>query len=437
MIVSSRNAIQRDRLLAIGESSALGDYLRQRYPDCDVDHARSLLEGIDELSHHEVRAVIAQVDPAAPRLGDALAGLRDAAGGHTRLLLCGQPEEEPQLRDALQAGADDYVLWPIEGGELDKAIGLFDGEDQFAATNSPGVSLEEIPQIDALINSFDGESFTVLRRLADLVRTAMGAESVTLVVDGTAASSGGTVADPVLTEPIVRDGKSIGRISVGQRFEPYVARDMSRLQQYAHLAASMLEVSRRQREWRAQAHTDDVSGLYSRRYVRQFLSDLLEKARGNRFRVTVLLFDIDDFKAFNDRFGHPAGDEIIRCIGQLFKTHCREHDVVARYGGDEFCVVFWDADQPRVAGSTHPADALTVLSRFRKALRSYHCASMGAETTGQLTISGGLASYPWDAATTDELIHKADQALLHAKASGKNQVFVFGEDTQDPSSTNP
>jgi two-component system cell cycle response regulator len=133
-------------------------------------------------------------------------------------------------------------------------------------------------------------------------------------------------------------------------------------------------------------------------------------------------------------YGHTAGDEIIRQVGALFKAHCREHDVVTRYGGDEFCVVFWDADSPRVAGSTHPSDALKVLSRFQEALRGHRCTAIDADhgidadAGGSLTISGGLASFPWDASTTDDLIDRADQALLQAKRAGKNRVFVFGED---------
>ena len=139
------------------------------------------------------------------------------------------------------------------------------------------------------------------------------------------------------------------------------------------------------------------------------------------------MFDVDDFKSYNVTYGHAAGDEIIRHIGCLFKSHCREHDVVTRYGGDEFLVIFWDADEPRVAGSSHPTDALTVLSRFKEALRERPCEGLGDDIRGRITISGGLASFPWDASSSRELIDRADQAMLMAKKAGKNQVLVFGE----------
>lgn len=424
VITSHTNALGHDRLLMIGADPALTDQLRQRYPECQLSSARTLLEGIDDLARNEVRAVLACVDPEETRLVDAVAGLRDAAGERTKVLLCCAPEAEPVARAALEAGADDYLILPFVGPELDEALG-------YVATpvddQPPAVcSLTELEMVGELFGRIDGDGFGVLSRLADVVRTGLECQAVTLVVDGTAASSGGTVATPVLLEPIEHAGKQLGQISVGGRRTPYRPADVDKLRCYAKLIGQVVAAARSQRSWRQAALTDPVTGLYNRRYVHQFLDDLLERARRERFRVTVLLFDVDNFKTYNDTYGHPAGDEVIRRIGELFKAHCREYDVVTRYGGDEFCVVFWDADQPRVAGSNHPTDALAVLSRFREALKSYHCSALCNETKGAITISGGLASYPWDASTRAELIARADQALLKAKQAGKNQVFVFG-----------
>ncbi len=436
MIRPHHDILQRDALLAVGPVGELGEFLSRRYPDCRVTRVASMLEAIDDLSRERVRAVIARVDEADPQLADAIAGLRDAAGERTKLLLCCPPEAEPEVRAAAaDSAADDYLLWPLDGAELDAALGYVADDAESDAATPPMVALDELASLQEVLSALGEEPYALLHRLADMVRGAMGSAGVTLVVAGSAASSGETVANPVLSEPIVRDDQAVGQISVGPRAAAYRAGDVQKLAHYAGLIGQILATADEQRKWRREALTDSVSGLYNRRYVMRFLDDLLIRARTERFRVTVLLFDIDDFKAYNDTFGHGAGDEIIRQIGQLFRTHCREHDLVTRYGGDEFCVVFWDADQPRVAGSDHPTDALSVLGRFQSALKTYRCTSLAPDTQGQLTISGGLASFPWDAASAGELVEKADQALLKAKQAGKNRVFVFGDhegDCADP-----
>ena len=95
------------------------------------------------------------------------------------------------------------------------------------------------------------------------------------------------------------------------------------------------------------AITDDLTGIYNGRYFRHFLARIIEKARTLRFPVTLLLFDIDNFKSYNDRYGHGVGDEILRQTAALMRRCCRPHDLVARISGDEFAVVFWEKEGPR------------------------------------------------------------------------------------------
>ncbi|MCH7812813.1 MAG: GGDEF domain-containing protein, partial [Planctomycetes bacterium] len=247
---------------------------------------------------------------------------------------------------------------------------------------------------------------------------------------------------PVLAETIESRGRVLGQISLAPRRDgPYTTADTAKLGHYAQLVGHLLESAQRHRRWRDLALTDELSGLPNRRHLLQFLDRILVQASQQQFCVTLLIFDIDNFKTYNDACGHGAGDEIIRLTGRLFRQHCREHDVVARHGGDEFAVVFWDAEQPRQADSKHPHDAFVVLERFTRDLGATELEALKDLPDAQLTISGGLATFPWDAHTTKDLITKADQALLQAKRAGKNRILTIGQpsadDTPQPQETTP
>ena len=183
------------------------------------------------------------------------------------------------------------------------------------------------------------------------------------------------------------------------------------------------------------ASEDDLTGLKNRRYIREFARQIIERAKKDNGRVTVLIFDIDDFKNYNDVYGHAAGDEVLRQAAMLIRRCCRRHDVVARLGGDEFAVVFWDDPRcsPPPAGSErrsftsdHPKEVILIAKRFRREIEKTDLHLPGANGTGVLTISGGLASFVRDGSTTDELFAKADHALLDAKRSGKNRIYLVG-----------
>jgi GGDEF domain-containing protein len=183
------------------------------------------------------------------------------------------------------------------------------------------------------------------------------------------------------------------------------------------------------------ATEDDLTGLKNRRYLREFMRQIIERARREEMQVTVLLFDIDDFKHYNDTYGHAVGDNVLREAAMLMLRCCREHDVVARIGGDEFAVVFWDrpdigpehAPERRTAGA-HPRDAYFMAERFRSEIRNSELSFLGPEGKGSLTISGGLASFPHDADSDDQLLLAADRALLEAKRSGKDRIAIVGGD---------
>jgi diguanylate cyclase (GGDEF)-like protein len=188
------------------------------------------------------------------------------------------------------------------------------------------------------------------------------------------------------------------------------------------------------------ATEDDLTGLKNRRYLWEFAKQIIARAKKDNGRVTVLIFDIDDFKHYNDVYGHAAGDEVLKQASLLIRRCCRRHDMVARLGGDEFAVVFWDdpkcpqqatGSERRSFTMDHPGEVIFIAKRFRREIEKTDLRFLGPDGRGVLTISGGLASLNRDGSTTEELFEKADQALLEAKRSGKNRIYLVGQPQND------
>jgi PleD family two-component response regulator len=190
------------------------------------------------------------------------------------------------------------------------------------------------------------------------------------------------------------------------------------------------------------ATEDDITGLKNRRYIWEFSRQIIERAAKEDGRVTLLVFDIDNFKHYNDLYGHIAGDEILKQAAVLMRRCCRAHDVVGRVGGDEFAIVFWDdpkretpdplagGAERRSASADHPRQAISIAKRLVRELEAAELSTpgdLGPRGKGVLTISGGLASFPRDGGTIQELYEQADNALLEAKRSGKNRIYLVGK----------
>jgi diguanylate cyclase (GGDEF)-like protein len=197
------------------------------------------------------------------------------------------------------------------------------------------------------------------------------------------------------------------------------------------------------RELEKLATEDDLTGLKNRRYVREFLRQIIDRSKNQELRVTLLVFDIDDFKHYNDAYGHAVGDHVLKQAAIMMLRCCRDHDVVGRIGGDEFAVVFWDkpgvstdddikrarlasGSERRNVESGHPQQAFVMAERFRKAVCSAELSFLGPEGQGELTISGGLASFPQDGQTVGELFEQSDRVMLEVKRTGKNRIALVG-----------
>jgi len=157
------------------------------------------------------------------------------------------------------------------------------------------------------------------------------------------------------------------------------------------------------------ASTDGLTGIYNRRGFETRVIETLAAAGRNGLGVSLLIIDIDHFKRLNDEFGHLLGDEVLRQVAKLFSQHVRKNDVVCRYGGEEFAILLPETTTER---------AHAVAEKLRRVVADHQFPGVPQS----VTISLGIADSPTHAATRDELVRAADDALYAAKQNGRNRV---------------
>ncbi len=194
------------------------------------------------------------------------------------------------------------------------------------------------------------------------------------------------------------------------------------LEQAAAWLAGWMRLEARHKTLAMQASTDPLTGAWNRRFFDATLAEAIEHAGEARRDLSVLVFDIDDFKRYNDEHGHDAGDEILCEVVQLLQSVIRPSDKVCRIGGDEFAVIFDDPAGPREPASRHPTSVFDIAERFRALVREARFRKLADDAPGQLTISGGLATFPWDGLDGAALVRAADQRAIESKHHGKNAI---------------
>jgi diguanylate cyclase (GGDEF)-like protein/PAS domain S-box-containing protein len=171
------------------------------------------------------------------------------------------------------------------------------------------------------------------------------------------------------------------------------------------------EVQALQERLREQSLRDALTGLYNRRYLEESLGRELILAKRNGHPISLIIGDLDHFKAINDQYGHLGGDEVLRTFGALLKRHARGSDIYCRYGGEEFLLVLPEMTKENAV-------------KRAELLRSMMAAtpvSFGASAIA-VTATFGVATFPQDGLSGDEVIAAADRALYAAKAAGRNRV---------------
>lgn len=161
---------------------------------------------------------------------------------------------------------------------------------------------------------------------------------------------------------------------------------------------------------------DSMTALYNHANLKQALDREVGRASDRGTQVAFMLMDIDNFKYYNDSFGHLAGDKLLKELAGLLEKSVRSSDIVGRYGGDEFAVVLPGAGQKKAA---------EIGERLRKAIEEHPFPYREMMPGGKITVSVGVACFPADAKSVSELVKKADEAMYTAKRSAKNKVEIY------------
>jgi GGDEF domain-containing protein len=448
------------RVLLIGDRERhLATAIAGVAPGADVRAVPSLFDGIAELhasyadgGAQPFQTVFASVEPMERRPEAAVRTLRELSGS-AQLVLFGHPTLEPLSRKMLEFGVDDYVVTPASPTELQQLFG------QPPLRIAPPAPVDPSPDIIAPPTLTDRLATLTALPVAEIVldallqhpgnalRTAVAniagriGPTLRLHFDPTGTSSPPSPPEgmTVLSHPVRGEQQQpAGNVFLTVPIDEDESGARHALAQLSLVLGRAAGLDERHRRLQKLAITDDLTGVYNVRWFRHFLDRILDKARQRHFSVTLLLFDIDNFKKYNDTFGHAVGDEILRQTASLMKRCCRDHDVVARISGDEFAVIFWENEGPRLPREPGSAPAarvpqtpLQIADRFRRLLQSNEFTALGPSGQGTLTISGGMAVYPWDAQNPQGLIEAADRALMFgAKKSGKNSISLVGEATE-------
>lgn len=177
---------------------------------------------------------------------------------------------------------------------------------------------------------------------------------------------------------------------------------------------TVMELAQFERTERS-AMTDWLTGLYNRGAFRAAALRELRRAQRYRQTLSIIFFDLDDFKVVNDRYGHELGDQVLRETSRLLRRSVRDVDVAARYGGEEFAILLPE---------TGRSGAVSVAERVRASITKQTSVRDPHEEALKLTVSGGIAVYPEDGGELGDLLRQADAALYRAKAAGKNLIVA-------------
>ncbi len=217
----------------------------------------------------------------------------------------------------------------------------------------------------------------------------------------------------LISTPLIVGEKTLGILRLDSAVtHQFTTDDLRFLRTIADLTSIAIENAQLYERLQTMAIKDSLTGLYLRRHMLERLAEEISREMRRGRELSFLMIDLDHFKKYNDTFGHMAGDIVLKTLAQILEENFREPgELACRYGGEEFCVVLPDCPKSK---------ALTIANDLRKNIEAREIVLRRQKTS--VTVSIGVAAFPQDAQTRDDLIFKADEALYQAKESGRNKV---------------
>lgn len=216
-----------------------------------------------------------------------------------------------------------------------------------------------------------------------------------------------------LLVPLIMYNQTIGAIFLQdcKNLREWNIEDLTFFSTLAGHLAQTVENANLHEEKKQQAITDGLTGIANRRAFNEAFQREFERAQRYSEKLSLAIFDLDHLKQINDTWGHQTGDAAIKLLAENLSRLSRSIDFVARYGGEEFCLLLPNTDKETT---------LSIAERMRKSV-----ADLTLEGPGQISTSAGIACFPADAGTLEELFEKADAALYRAKQNGRNRIYTF------------
>jgi diguanylate cyclase (GGDEF)-like protein len=323
---------------------------------------------------------------------------------HVRSLILSAAERDDALRNALR------LLQPVLGSDAAVALLFNDQDHSFRITEQCGLSARQRRGLSVVLPSL--AEFASREGIPGFPAKNNGGALIF-----TEAESRPSGISSAFVYYLVRSERIVGALAFCRKQGQFDKLPLKVLDSVGSLVGLLAE----NKLYREKAHDiagfvnlDGLTGLFNHRYFQENLSSELLKSQRFRYKVSVLMIDIDHFKSFNDLHGHPAGDAVLAGLADFFKAQMRGGDIVCRYGGEEFTLIL-----PECSLEDAGERIAHMIEEVKKLRIKY-----GNRSLGPITLSAGVAAYPQNGGKAEDLLRAADTALFRAKEEGRDRVVL-------------